>query len=203
VAARDVTGASPPSPPVSAVGRPGAPAVSITSYSTTGLVVNWKDVSGDIGYRIERSTDGGATFNTIGTLGVNVPAINDAGLALGTSYTYRVTALSAAGDSTPSTTVAGGTRLNAVAGIGFDAIASTAGRGASGYSSGTFTLISSGSDIGGTSDGFRYTSQPLVGDGQIVARIAAIDNNDANAKSGVMIRAGTAANAQFAAVVVT
>src|SRR5207237_3385893 len=82
VAARDATGASPPSPPVSAVGRPGAPTVSITAYSTTALVVNWKDVSGDTGYRIERSTDGGVTFNTIGTVGVDVAAANCTGLTV-------------------------------------------------------------------------------------------------------------------------
>jgi hypothetical protein len=299
VAARDATGASPPSTAASTVTRPAIPtglAIHTTTNSTNTLVIDWKDVSGDNGYRIERSTDNGLTWSTLATVGVNVPSYNNTGLPAGTTYSYRVVALSDQGETAPSTAITGASRLPAVTGSAFDAIAyngitlhwtdiagetgyritrsldgttwttltsaiaantttytdtsvsplkeyyyrvygTTAqalsldpaayifagtpsnppvpapwtsadigtiyGRGASGYASGTYTLISGGSDIAGTADSFHYTSQPLTGDGQIIARIATLENTDANAKAGVMIRASTAAGAAYIGVFVT
>lgn len=298
VAARDATGTSAPSAAASGIPRPAAPTgmvIHTTSNSTNTLVIDWKDVSGDAGYRVERSADGGTTWSTLATVGINVPSYNNTGLPAGTTYIYRVVTLSAAGDSAPSTTITGASRLPAVTGTAFDTIASTQitfhwtdiagetgyriersldgttwstltsavaanvttytdstvtalkeyyyrvygitaqalslvsstyifagtpstalptpwtsvdigtlyGRGASGLSGGTYTLISGGSDISGTADSFHYTSQPLAADGQIIARIATLENTDANAKAGVMIRASTASGAAYLGVFVT
>ena len=52
------------------------------------------------------------------------------------------------------------------------------------YASGTFTLKGTGSDIGSTSDQFRFVYQPLAGDGQIVARVTSMTNTHAWAKAG-------------------
>jgi regulation of enolase protein 1 (concanavalin A-like superfamily) len=296
VAALDAVGLSVPSATASAVNRPPAPSgVSITNWNTTSIVVNWKDVSGDLGYRIERSSDAGATWTSVATVGTNFPAWTNSGLPSATTYSYRVITLSPAGESAPSTAATGSTRLAAVGGIAIDSslsnavafhwsditletgyrierstngttwstltnvpanqttytdttvtplgeyyyrvfgtagaalsltpanyaftatpatsalpapwvsanIGSVPGTGAAGYSGTTFTLISGGSDINSTSDNFRFTSQPLVGDGTITARVNSVENTDANAKAGVMIRASTAANAPYVAILLT
>ena len=39
------------------------------------------------------------------------------------------------------------------------------------YSNGDFTVNGSGADIWGRSDQFNYVSQPLTGDGSIVAQV--------------------------------
>jgi hypothetical protein len=269
----------------------------VIAPSTTSLVVNWKDVGGDAGYRVERSADGGASFTAVATVPANIPTYTDSGLAVGTTYLYRVVTLSAAGESAPSATITGGTRLGTVTGAAIDSTTPTAvtfhwsdlpnetgyrinrsndgvnwttvanvganvttftdgaaaplteyyyrvygttgasvsldpspiytatppaaalpapwvgadvgtkfgggGTGASGYAGGTFTLIAAGSDIWGTADSFRYTYQPLAGSGEIVARVASIENTHDSAKVAVMIRASLAAGAQNVAVVLT
>ncbi len=62
-------------------------------------VLNWSDnVATVSGYQIERSTDG-VNFTQIGTVAGNVGAYFDTGLTTGTTYTYRVRAYSALGES--------------------------------------------------------------------------------------------------------
>ena len=43
-------------------------------------------------------------------------------------------------------------------------------------------------DIWGKADGFHFVHRPLEGDGQIVARVTAVQNTNNHAKAGVMIR---------------
>jgi len=59
-----------------------------------------------------------------------------------------------------------------------------------------FTLKASGADIWGSSDRGHYISQSMTGDGEIIARVASLQNTDPFAKSGVMFRATSAANSQ-------
>ncbi|HEV7298297.1 MAG TPA: discoidin domain-containing protein [Tepidisphaeraceae bacterium] len=66
-----------------------------------------------------------------------------------------------------------------------------------------YTVNGGGADIWGTSDQFQFASQLLAGDGALSARVTGQTNTDGWAKAGVMMRASTAANAAFAAVVVT
>jgi hypothetical protein len=67
--------------------------------------------------------------------------------------------------------------------------------GSATYSNGTFTVAGGGLDIWGTADAFRYVFQPMTGDGEIVARVTALQNTHANAKAGVMMRGGLTASA--------
>jgi hypothetical protein len=60
--------------------------------------------------------------------------------------------------------------------------------GSASYGNGVFTITSAGADIWGTADAFRFVYQPLAADGQIVARVRALQNTHASAKAGVMIR---------------
>ena len=66
------------------------------------------------------------------------------------------------------------------------------------YSSGTFTVLGSGAGIGGTSDQFHYVYQALPGDGEIQVKILSVQNTNASARAGVMIREGLNANAKYA-----
>jgi len=56
------------------------------------------------------------------------------------------------------------------------------------YSSGTFTVTGSGSDVWGTSDQFHYAYTSMTGDGTIIARVASVQNVATWVKAGVMIR---------------
>jgi hypothetical protein len=54
-----------------------------------------------------------------------------------------------------------------------------------------FTVNGAGADIWGTSDAFNFLSRGIFGDGQMVARVVALQNTDTFAKAGVMIREST------------
>lgn len=61
-------------------------------------------------------------------------------------------------------------------------------RGNATFASGTYTLTATGSDIWGTADHFHYVYRPLVGDGEIVARLVSATAQDFWTKTGLMIR---------------
>ncbi len=82
-------------------------------------------------------------------------------------------------------------------------IGAVSATGSASYSSPTWTLTGSGGDIGGTSDEFRYVYQSSSGDCSVVARVVSIQNTNAWAMAGVMIRETTAANAQSILLAVT
>lgn len=279
----------------SLVTRPaGVSSLAVTAWRTNALILNWRDVSGETGYRVERQTSSSAnTWATVATVGANVPSYTATGLSSGTSYRFRVTALNPAGDSQPVET-AGGTRLGAINGLAFTAkaynrlsirwstlptaasyrversndgfrydpiatvttnayddnailplreyfyrvvalngastgllgdsvftaspaapslalpspwldrdIGSVGGAGASGYAAGTFTVVSGGGDIWEGADEFRFTYQPLSGDGEIVARVASQEPTTGWAKAGVMVRETLAPGSRQAMMVVT
>ena len=75
--------------------------------------------------------------------------------------------------------------------------------GSASYLSGTFTVSGSGADIEDAADAFQYVSQPLTGDGQIIARVASQQNTDPWAKAGVMIRETLTPGSTQAMMVVT
>jgi regulation of enolase protein 1 (concanavalin A-like superfamily) len=67
-------------------------------------------------------------------------------------------------------------------------IGATGPVGTAEFFGGTYTVSGSGADIYGTADAFRFVRQPLSGDGSIIARVASVQNTNAWAKAGVMIR---------------
>ena len=281
-----------PSAAASAVNRPNAVAnLSVMSISPTQLVVDWRDVSGDAGYRVERSPDG-ISYSLLANVGTNVPSFTDGTVPSETRVYYRVTPLSPLGDGVPAVTT-GITRLPAVTGLAFtarlhdkvairwnavaratgyrverstdgtrfDQVADLAGTvtaftdttvsplteyhyrvvgynaatesnwgrpllgatpaaaalprpwsatdigatapGAAGHAGGTFTVLANGNDIWDSTDQFRFVYMPLVGDGQIVARVASVENTDGWAKVGVMLRETLTGGSRHAMAVVT
>jgi hypothetical protein len=75
-------------------------------------------------------------------------------------------------------------------------------KGDAGSSEGTYT-ISGTLDIWGKADGFHFVHRPLDGDGQVVARVTAVQNTNGHAKAGVMIRESLAADSRHATMVLT
>jgi hypothetical protein len=67
----------------------------------------------------------------------------------------------------------------------------------------SFTVKGSGADIWNSADAFRYAYQVLTGDGEIRARVASVQNTNAWAKAGVMVRESLAADARHAMAVMT
>ncbi len=65
------------------------------------------------------------------------------------------------------------------------------------------TLTSAGADIWSRNDGFTFAYQLLAGDGEIIARVDALDNTDPWAKAGLMVRQSLADDSPNAAVLVT
>ena len=53
---------------------------------------------------------------------------------------------------------------------------------------GAFNVWGAGADIWGTADSFHFVYMPLDGDGQLIARVTAIQNTHTFAKAGLMIR---------------
>ena len=76
--------------------------------------------------------------------------------------------------------------------------------GSASESDGTWTVIGDGADIWGTSDAFHYAYVPLIGDGEITARV--VDNGTGSntwAKGGVMIRETLQANSKHIMAIIT
>ncbi len=71
------------------------------------------------------------------------------------------------------------------------------------FSGGTFTVFGGGADIWDGGDAFHFVSQPLHGDGQIIAHVTSVDKTDDWAKAAVMIRESSSANARDAFVLLT
>lgn len=77
--------------------------VAISNYSATDrtVVVEWDAVvvGGVIGYKIERSSDGGTTWTLDGTVDANATRLTAQNIAAGQSYAFRVLAITADGES--------------------------------------------------------------------------------------------------------
>jgi hypothetical protein len=85
---------------------PTAPSFSdVRPEGSTSILVQWIDNSTtETGFRVERSTDGGATWASAGTTSADIRAIVDFGRASEQQVCYRVIAFNSQGDSSPSNT---------------------------------------------------------------------------------------------------
>jgi len=185
---------------------PSAPTGLSAAGGDKQISLGWNGSSGATSYRIKRSGSSGGTFSQVGT--VSGMSYTDSGLTNGVSCYYVVTAVNSTGESggsnqasaTPAALPTGGSLPSPwqERDIGSVGVA-----GSASYSSGTFTVKGSGADIWGSADGFHFVYQPLNGDGQIVARVASLQNTDPWAKAGVMIRDGLNPNGAHAMSVVS
>jgi titin len=71
-----------------------------SAVSSSQINLSWTDnATNETGFKIERKTGSGGTYGQIGTVGANVTAYQDTGLAGSTQYYYRVRATNGGGDS--------------------------------------------------------------------------------------------------------
>jgi fibronectin type 3 domain-containing protein len=83
---------------------PVAPGNLTAVGSPTAVDLTWTDVTGETGYRIQRSGDGTTGWSDIALNPADATSYRDAGLASGASFYYRVIATSSSGDSSLSNT---------------------------------------------------------------------------------------------------
>ena len=130
-------------------------------------------------------------------------------LAPGTTYYWKIVSrtmanMTAAGSVWSFTTSGTGGGTNTLpSGWTQQDVGSVGVAGSGSYSNGTFTVAGSGADVWGTSDEFHYVYKSLAGDGQLVARVATLQNVNAWTKAGVMIRNSTASNSAYGFMLVS
>jgi hypothetical protein len=91
-----------------------ASAISISQINLSWTAPINNGGSSIIGYKIERSTDGGTVWSTISSnTGSTSTTYSDSGLAASTTYTYQVSAINGIGTSSPSSTVSATTPSSA------------------------------------------------------------------------------------------
>ena len=170
--------------------------LTATATSSTQANLAWNAVPGATSYNIKRSTISGGPYATTAT-GVTSTNHADTGLVAGFSYYYVVSAVVGATES-----------LNSIEAVvlppwQWQDFGATGIPGSTTYGNGVFTMAGSGADIWGTADAFRYAYVTATGNCTIIARVVGVQNTDAWAKAGVMIRSSLAANAPNAFVAVT
>jgi hypothetical protein len=94
-----------PTPSSTPTPTPAAPGnLRAAAASASAVNLSWTDnSSNETGFRIERSANGSA-FAKIATIGANVTAYSDSGLAKSTTYSYRASAFNSGGSSGNSNT---------------------------------------------------------------------------------------------------
>lgn len=117
-------------------------ATVLTAVATSdGVALTWVDVADETGYRVERSPDGNE-WSTVGTTRHDETAFEDPDLAPATTYSYRVIATNAGGDSAPSNVASATTDSPA-------------------------PIIEGGSAVGGSSGGALTADDPLAPGGAL------------------------------------
>ena len=164
---------------------------------SSGLVhLSWNATEGATAYRIKRSTESDGPYDDVATVSEGTD-YQDESVVDGVSYYYVVSAVKGERESANSeeafvfsypwdTTDVGSTLP-----------------GSASINNGTFTVEGGGADIWGRSDAFRYVYTEVSGNCTLVARVAGLENTDAWAKGGVMIRKSLAANSANALICVT
>ena len=184
-----------------AILAPSSPAFPIgltaTALSSTQVALAWTAVPGASSYRIKRSADRGGPYTTVATglAGTNgLDTVN-----AGARYYYVVSAVAGSLEG-PNSVEA---RVDPPHPWIAADIGSTGLPGSAAFDAGVFGVEGSGADIWGTSDAFRFVYLPVSGNFTITARVLGVENTDAWAKAGVMIREGMNANSRNAFVAVT
>lgn len=89
------------------------PSISASALSTSSIYIDWTDVSGETGYKVEQGDANCSNFSQIDTTGADVSEYTATGLSTGTTYCYRVRAYNGGGDSSYSNSASATTLINA------------------------------------------------------------------------------------------
>ena len=140
----------------------------------------------------------GSTWTTVGQQTIAMGASVFAGLAITSHDSSQAAAASldhVAVTATASTLPAGWQNTD-IGSVGIKGSSSSTGGS-------TFAVSGSGADIWGSGDAFQFAYRTLNGDGQLVARVAAIENTNRWAKAGVMVRASLSGSSAYAMMLVS
>lgn len=183
---------------------PGA-GTTFQSRSTTGGSTDFVQTTGSAPYWVALTRNGNTFSGYVSPDGINwTPSGTPVTISMASTYYVGLAVTShdntqACTATLDSITLTGGLpppwQNQDVGSVGFT--------GSSSASGGTFTLTGSGTDIYGTADACQFMYQPISGDCTVVARVASIQNTNAWAKAGVMIRDTLDADAMEAATFVT
>ncbi len=172
----------------------------ISSVSSSKLVLDWRDPSGETSFRIERSPNGTSNWATVGTVGKNVPSFTNSGLAAGTRYYYRVVTLDGGGDAAASAVVSNYTRLPDVTGLTFTvkepykmAIQWNAVAGATSYQVERSTDGANFTTLNSALLATSYTDNDVLPLGEYYYRVTAQNDIHTNSKSVLIFSASPAA----------
>ncbi|MGE3403272.1 MAG: phospholipase D-like domain-containing protein [Vicinamibacterales bacterium] len=155
-----------------------------------------------------RSTDG-TTWHIVGTDTIALPATayvglaltshNNSALATATFAAVSITTVSGGGDPPPPPPPPPGLPT----GWAFTDIGSVGAAGSGSESGGTFTVKGAGADTWGSADAFGFAHTTLTGNGEMVARVATVQNISSWTKVGVMFRDGLTTGAAHGFAIVT
>jgi len=182
-------GGTAPPPPLSPPSAPASPSPSDgATVIGTSATLTWS-AAGATSYDVNFGTTNPPANVTSGQTTASYSA---SGLTAGTQYFWQIVAHNSAGDTIgpvwsfstaatpPPGTLPSGWNDSDVGAVGV--------AGSASYSSGTFTVKGSGADVWNTADAFNFAYEPLAGDGQLIARVATVQNVASWTKAGIMIR---------------
>lgn len=188
---RDSSGAVPPTTPPVPTG------LSATAPDCGRITLNWNAAAGATSYNVMRSTASGGPYTTLVALEVGATNYVDTSVLGATTYYYVVSAANAGGESDFSAQASATSSVCPLPGgwLTHD-IGSVTTAGGANLDGNTFTIRGAGTDVGGTSDSFRFVYRSLTNSGQIIARWASLQLGGDEDKVGLMMRESTNANSK-------
>lgn len=185
--------------------NPSAPAApSNLSAVLSGSQVNlaWTDNSdNETGFRVERREGAAGAFVGIGNVAAGVTNLVDSAVTPGQSYTYRVFAVNATGDSISSNEATVAVPPVADAFSSVDIGSAPAGSTTVVTPGADYNVTGGGFDVFGSSDSFRFVHKLLTGDFDVRVRVTSLTGPAGQVpQAGLMARAGLDAGAANVAV---
>ncbi|HEX9786337.1 MAG TPA: endo-1,3-alpha-glucanase family glycosylhydrolase [Opitutaceae bacterium] len=184
---------------------------AFTAYASTDGS-SWSQIH-SVSISLPQSLHGGLAVTSHNTSSLTTAVLTNFSVN-GTTVSANTTEAPIAGNSTTTTTPTTNTTSNTTTtpttpttstsgSLSSDDIGSPPVGGSTSLSGGTYTITASGSDIWGNSDQFRFISQQITGDTELVVRVAALTQTDVWAKARLMLRASSDASAAHVSVFAT
>lgn len=178
---------------------PATPGGLIAHGASTAVILSWAPSVGATTYTVKRALGNGARYARIAA-GVKAPAFRDAGVKPGGLYSYVVSAVNAAGQSSDASPI------NICAGLpapwSHQDVGGVSTSGDARFDGQMFTLEGAGAAIGGRSDQLQFASMPMTGDGTITARFVPQVSSQFS-QFGLMMRDSLAADAPQVSLLLT
>jgi hypothetical protein len=169
---------------------PASPAGLIAQNSTNKIKLTWIPAVGATSYTIKRAAGNGDYKVIPGNISAAI--FVDAEVKSGEVYRYIISAANPLGESPDSLPVSICCGLPTF--WTHQDIGTTATAGDANFDGNFFTLEGAGTDIGGTNDQYQFASEPMRGDGTILAHFVPKTSSQFS-KFGLMLRESSAADA--------